>query len=145
MIEIFTSTRVQILSKLVERPFTISEIAKLTGYSKTTVSYHLNRLYEAGLVERMERGKWVYYRITERGRKTVKVEKTVSAVSIVTAAISLMAFAAIRVMKKPKLLFAAAEKRVKIAGAAQGFEYEYLLLLLALATILLFLFLKFRR
>ncbi len=32
------------------------------GVSQPTVSHHLKTLYEAGLVEREKRGRWVYYR-----------------------------------------------------------------------------------
>jgi ArsR family transcriptional regulator, arsenate/arsenite/antimonite-responsive transcriptional repressor len=32
------------------------------GLSQPTVSYHLNVLHEAGLLERERRGKWVYFR-----------------------------------------------------------------------------------
>ena len=32
------------------------------GVSQPTVSHHLKVLYEAGLVEREKRGRWVYYR-----------------------------------------------------------------------------------
>jgi ArsR family transcriptional regulator len=33
------------------------------GLSQPTVSHHLKVLYEAGLLERERRGKWVYFRV----------------------------------------------------------------------------------
>jgi DNA-binding transcriptional ArsR family regulator len=149
VIEIFTSTRVQILSKLRERPFTVSEIAKLTGYSKTTVSYHLSKLSEAGLVERVERGKWVYYRITHRGERRIKVEAAVSIASLVGAAVSIVWFAVIRMQKATvKLVSSALERGIAPVYKIQkvgGFEYEYLLVAVAAALICVFLYLKLKR
>ncbi len=150
MIEIFTSTRVQILSKLSERPCTASEIAKMMGYSKTTVSYHLSKLSEAGLVERVERGKWVYYRITDRGLRRIKVEVATAIGSLIAAVTSIAAFA---VMKLRELHPVAAEKlatadrgeyTIVVTSAKTGFDYTYLLLAASLILLSLFLVLKFR-
>ena len=149
MIEIFTSTRVQILSKLSERPCTASEIAKMTGYSKTTVSYHLSRLSEAGLVERVERGKWVYYRITSRGLRRIKMEVAVAMGSLVAAITSLAAFAALKlretqIMAAERVAGKGAGYTVEITSVKTGFDYTYLLVAVFLILISLFLILKFR-
>ncbi|MFN3383749.1 MAG: winged helix-turn-helix domain-containing protein [Archaeoglobaceae archaeon] len=94
MLELFTSTRLQIMLKLRERPHTVSEIAKITGFSKTTISYHLEKLEENGLVERLERGKWVYYKLTNKGASKMKIETfaTLASLSIaITSFTSLIA------------------------------------------------------
>ncbi|MCS7118463.1 MAG: winged helix-turn-helix domain-containing protein [Archaeoglobaceae archaeon] len=88
MIEIFTSTRLQILLKLRERPYTISEIAKAMGFSKTAIGYHLEKLVESGMVERVERGKWVYYRLTNKGSSRMKIEILATLSSLLISFIS---------------------------------------------------------
>ena len=35
------------------------------GVSQPTVSHHLKVLYEAGLVDRERRGKWIHYRVVD--------------------------------------------------------------------------------
>lgn len=138
MIEILTSTRVQILSKLSERPYTASEIARITGYSKATVSYHLGKLSEAGLVERIERGKWVYYRITAKGVKRMKLEVAISIASIVGA-----------IMSISYLAFTLAERGVTRYAYKQvqqtQIETQIVLIILALLFLLTFLIVRFRR
>lgn len=153
MIDLFTSTRVRILSKLIERPYTASEIAKITGYSKTTVSYHLSKLSEAGLVERLERGKWVYYRITPKGEMRVKVEAAVSLASLAGAVISTVVFAALK-------LWSAAEKPLMVAdksitphaitpyaptteAAGGAFDLQLLFLIVAVVLAGVFVYLRF--
>lgn len=146
MIEIFTSTRVQILSKLSKRPCTASEIAKMTGYSKTTVSYHLSKLSEAGLVERVERGKWVYYRITDRGLRRIKVEVAAAIGSLIAAITSIAAFAALKLseVKKPVVADMKGREYVVVTTSYTGFDHIYLLLAASLILLSLFLVLKFR-
>ncbi len=146
MIEIFTSTRVQILSKLSKRPCTTSEIAKMTGYSKTTVSYHLSKLSEAGLVERVERGKWVYYRITDRGLRRIKVEVAAAIGSLIAAIMSIAAFAALKLseVKKPVVADMKGREYVVVTTSYTGFDHTYLLLAAFLILLSLFLILKFR-
>jgi len=140
VIDLLTSTRVQILSKLIERPYTASEIAKITGYSKTTVSYHLSKLNEAGLVERLERGKWVYYKITPKGERRVKVEAAISLASlagaVISAAISALKYA-LKFAEKPLMV---AERTY--TSPATGINLE---LIVALILISIFVYLKFRK
>ncbi|MEM1578317.1 MAG: winged helix-turn-helix domain-containing protein [Archaeoglobaceae archaeon] len=88
MIEILTSTRVQIMLKLRERPYTSSEISKITGFSKTAINYHLGKLVENGLVERVERGKWVYYKLTSKGYNKLRFEAIATLTSLTTAVLS---------------------------------------------------------
>jgi len=38
------------------------DLVEPIGVSQPTISHHLKVLYEAGLVEREKRGRWVYYR-----------------------------------------------------------------------------------
>lgn len=65
-----SDTRLEILKLLAKRNHNISELAAKLGYSKSTIYEHINRLAEAGLIEKVNSGfanKWVYYRLTRKG------------------------------------------------------------------------------
>lgn len=63
-----TDTRQEIVKLLAKRPYTASEIAKITKKHVTTVTEHLAVLEKAGLVKKKERkNKWVYYELTDKG------------------------------------------------------------------------------
>ena len=87
-----SETRIEILKKLDERRMTLSELSKALGLSKTTVKEHLNKLLEAGLVERVEEGrKWIYYELTPEGKRLLHPEKvSVKLVISTIAAVSSM-------------------------------------------------------
>jgi len=65
-----SDTRVEILKKLKERNYTISELSSKLGHSKSTLHEHISKLVEANLVERADNhtSKWVYYRLSRKGR-----------------------------------------------------------------------------
>jgi len=64
-----SDTRISALKALDERRKTASELAKELSLTVQSVSEHLEKLAEAGLVERAEsERKWVYYSLTESGR-----------------------------------------------------------------------------
>ncbi|WP_413452511.1 metalloregulator ArsR/SmtB family transcription factor [Georgenia phoenicis] len=59
-------TRVRLLSLIAAAPegeACICDLTEPVGLSQPTVSHHMRRLTEAGLVEREQRGKWAYYRV----------------------------------------------------------------------------------
>jgi ArsR family transcriptional regulator len=41
----------------------VCDLTPAVGVSQPTVSHHMRVLWEAGLVEREQRGRWVYYRL----------------------------------------------------------------------------------
>ena len=45
-------------------PLCACEFEPLLGLSQPTVSHHLKRLTDAGLLEREQRGKWAYFSLT---------------------------------------------------------------------------------
>jgi len=58
--------RLQILSQLATKgcgPATVNDITESVGLSQPTVSHHLRKLTEAGLLERSERGRTVIHSI----------------------------------------------------------------------------------
>lgn len=42
------------------------------GVAQPTVSHHLRKLREAGLIDSERRGTWVYYRATDRGQQALQ-------------------------------------------------------------------------
>ena len=60
--------RVQIVNLLAnaDEPVCVCDITPHTGLSQPTVSFHLKKLLNAGLLEREQRGKWAYYTLRSR-------------------------------------------------------------------------------
>lgn len=146
MLELIASTRLQILMKLRERPYTVSELSKSLGFSKTTASYHLEKLETNGLVERIERGKWVYYRITDRGLKNMRIKLTASIASLSASIISTISIVVQSIQRfQAPIPEIAKEIRPTAIPAPVDYYPLQLVVLLVLAITSLILFLLFRR
>jgi ArsR family transcriptional regulator len=59
-------TRVRIVNLLAasDEPVCVCEFVPTFALSQPTVSHHLKKLTEAGLLEREQRGKWAYYSLS---------------------------------------------------------------------------------
>ncbi len=59
--------RIRILNLLLatDREVCACDLAPATGLSQSTVSHHLKKLLESGLVHRQERGTWAYYSVDD--------------------------------------------------------------------------------
>ena len=59
--------RVKIVNLIAERgePICACEFVPALGLSQATVSHHLKKLTDAGLLEREQRGKWAYFSVQE--------------------------------------------------------------------------------
>jgi ArsR family transcriptional regulator len=57
--------RVRIVNVLAtsDEPVCICELVEPLGLSQPTVSHHMKKLLDAGLVEREQRGKWAFYEL----------------------------------------------------------------------------------
>jgi ArsR family transcriptional regulator len=57
--------RVRIVNLLAtsDEPICVCELTEPLGLSQGTVSFHLKKLLDAGLIEREQRGTWAYYSI----------------------------------------------------------------------------------
>ncbi len=87
-----SEVRVDILKKLDERRQTVTDLSNLLGLSKPTLLEHLEKLQAAVLVKRVDEGrKWIYYELSDKGRKVLHPER----VSIVLALSSAAGLAAI--------------------------------------------------
>src|SRR5689334_19171288 len=60
--------RIRLVNLLVDagQPVCVCELTEPLGLSQSTVSHHLKRLMDAGLLDREERGKWAYYSINAK-------------------------------------------------------------------------------
>jgi DNA-binding transcriptional ArsR family regulator/ubiquinone/menaquinone biosynthesis C-methylase UbiE len=59
------TTRLRLLKLLAEGELTVTELTQILGQSQPRVSRHLKLLVEAGLIERLPEGSWVFYRLAE--------------------------------------------------------------------------------
>ena len=97
---LFSKTKIEILKKLNERNYTISELSKILGKSKSTISEHLNTLYKMGLVDKESHSKWVYYKITNKGKKVLeKLEALILMVGSIFALIGMWVYYAFKQVK----------------------------------------------
>lgn len=71
-----SDTRLQILKALDARPLTVSEMSRLLALNKATVFEHLKQLMAAELTKREEdpARKWVYYKLTWKGKNVLHPE-----------------------------------------------------------------------
>ena len=58
-------TRVEIVQLVSKSPRNVTELTSLVGVSQPKVSRHLKILRDAGLLNDVRRGKWVWYEMTE--------------------------------------------------------------------------------
>jgi len=97
---LFSKTKIEILKKLNERNYTVSELSKILGKSKSTISEHLNTLYKMGLVDKESHSKWVYYKITNKGKKVLeKLEALILIVGSIFALIGMWVYYAFKQIK----------------------------------------------
>ncbi|MFA4819585.1 MAG: winged helix-turn-helix domain-containing protein [Candidatus Aenigmatarchaeota archaeon] len=65
--------RQDIMKLLTKRPYTASEISKITGKHVTTITEHLTVLEQSDLVRKKDStNKWVYYTLTDKGEHLFK-------------------------------------------------------------------------
>src|SRR5689334_22458276 len=57
------STRLRLLLLCARGELTVSELAQILGQSQPRVSRHLKLLCDAGLLDRLREGSWVFYRL----------------------------------------------------------------------------------
>lgn len=59
--------RTRVLMFLRNGELCVCQIMEMLGLAPSTVSKHLNILYQAGLVEPRKDGRWIYYRLPGKG------------------------------------------------------------------------------
>ncbi len=84
-----SETRIEILKKLDERRMTLTELSKKLDLSKTAVKEHLDKLVQAELVEKVDEGrKWMYYELTEKGRRILHPESKTKIILLLSSVIA---------------------------------------------------------
>ena len=65
--------RVRIVNALAttDQAVCVCELVEPLGLSQPTVSHHLKKLTDAGLLEREQRGKWAYYTLSPEAASTL--------------------------------------------------------------------------
>jgi len=65
--------RVRIVNLLAQTdgPVCVCELIEPLGLAQATVSHHLKKLTDAGLLDRVERGKWAYFSINSEAMARV--------------------------------------------------------------------------
>jgi ArsR family transcriptional regulator len=65
--------RVRIVNALAtsDEPVCVCHLIEPLGVSQPTVSHHLKKLLDAGLVEREQRGKWAYFSLKREAVETL--------------------------------------------------------------------------
>ncbi len=83
-----SEVRVDILKKLDERRQTVTDLSGLLALSKPTLLEHLEKLQAAGLVKRVDEGrKWIYYELSQKGRKLLHPERVAIVLALSSAAV----------------------------------------------------------
>ncbi|MFH1229109.1 MAG: metalloregulator ArsR/SmtB family transcription factor [Candidatus Aenigmatarchaeota archaeon] len=86
-------TRLDILKSLCKRRKMPSELSRELKLAVPTVTEHLERLEDAGLIRREETGhKWVYYNLTDKGESLVRPR--ISVQFVIVLSISLLIISA---------------------------------------------------
>jgi len=62
-------SRLKILCILKQGQHCVCEVEKHVNLSQSLISHHLKDLKEAGLITDEKRGQWVYYSLTNKGKK----------------------------------------------------------------------------
>jgi ArsR family transcriptional regulator len=65
--------RVRIVNALAtsDEPVCVCELIEPLGLAQPTVSHHMKKLLDAGIVEREQRGKWAFFSLTSEGCATL--------------------------------------------------------------------------
>lgn len=83
-----SETRIKILKLLSKRNYTLTEIAKELGITKTSAKEHLDILVEGRLIEPVPSPNiWKYYTLTKDGRKLTEKETPKKVVILIAIAI----------------------------------------------------------
>ncbi|MCK9197982.1 MAG: metalloregulator ArsR/SmtB family transcription factor [Bacilli bacterium] len=66
--------RLKILYALREGELCVCKIIENLGVSQSLVSHHLKILKDAGLVKDSKKGFWVFYSLTEKGKRIINLK-----------------------------------------------------------------------
>ena len=117
-----SDTRRNIVKTLSEGDRTPSDLSRLLSKSKSTISEHLEKLINAGLVEKIERPgrKWVFYTLTRKGESYVskKSQRLIIILSSVFLSIIGGVFSLVKYLLQPSYMANIGEKVLEDSGRA---------------------------
>jgi DNA-binding transcriptional ArsR family regulator len=80
-----SETRVGILKNLDKKQMTVTDLSRAMNMSKATMFEHLEKLIESGLIKKnQDHRKWVYYKLTWKGKNILHPERTKIAIVLTT-------------------------------------------------------------
>src|SRR5204862_6543797 len=83
-----SDVRVESLKRRDSRTETVTDLSNPLRLSKPTLLEHLEKLQTAGLVKRIDEGrKWIYYELTDKGRKILHPEKVAITLALASAVV----------------------------------------------------------
>src|SRR4030088_3739062 len=82
-------TRLRLVVLCARGELTVSELTQILGQSQPRVSRHLKLLCEAGILDRLREGSWVFYRLSAGGAASALVQHLVAACGEVDRTIAL--------------------------------------------------------
>src|SRR5207245_9458044 len=86
-----SDVRVAVWNRLDGRREWVTDLSNLLTLSKPTLLEHLEKLQNAGLVKRMDEGrKWIYYELTDKGRKILHPERVAITLALSAAVVLAM-------------------------------------------------------
>jgi len=67
------ASRIRIVNVLAtnDEPVCVCELTEPLGLTQPTVSHHMKKLLEVGLIEREQRGRWAYYSLSPDAARTL--------------------------------------------------------------------------
>ncbi len=68
-------TRLRLLALFTKTELTVTEVTQILQQSQPRISRHLKLLCDAGLIERIKEGSWVFYRLAEGGDGRLLAQK----------------------------------------------------------------------
>ncbi|NMX21155.1 ArsR family transcriptional regulator [ANME-1 cluster archaeon GoMg4] len=82
-----SDTRANILKSLDIRRMTVTELSKKMNIPKSTIHENLDRLIDTDLVKKNDEGnKWVYYELTEKGRRLLRPHEMTKIILLLSSA-----------------------------------------------------------
>ena len=73
--KMLSETRIKILTSMLRKRRTVTELSRELNLSKATIHRHLTKLNEKGLVRKVDEGyRWTYYELTENAKKVLELE-----------------------------------------------------------------------
>jgi len=137
-----SDTRANILKSLDIRRMTVSELSRRLNLPKSTIHENLDRLVDTDLVKKNDDGnKWIYYELTEKGRKLLRPHEMTKIVLLLSSAALSFVGGIIAIYWFIKSAFPE-----KVMRGAPLYEPKYLIFGVILISLgVLFSYLAFRR